>query len=158
MPLPAEQLLGGAANGTKNLVATITGALLLGTTGFRVFKTVPEKHMGIMTHWKHPAHQKNRNAVEIGGKVLRKGHTIGDLHGIVAPGNYKVMPFAHDILLVSVADVTENLGHFDFTNDQKQLKTAASVIWHVRADGDNPYRAHYNVRKGEELPQTVRPP
>ncbi len=67
---------------------------------------------------------------------------------------YFVIPGAQSIKLVSIQDRANHLAATSIEQDGRQYTVDASIGWRVSPDGFNPYRALFNVVKGQ-LDNTV---
>lgn len=156
--MPAmKEVMGGAASSSKNIAATATGVVLVGATGFRLFRNVPDEHVGVIKHLGRGKHTKDTPGLSFHGKSIRKEHHAGELYGIRSTGSHRIWPIIQSMVLVSVADNSEGLGHFEFdTSDQKLMTTEAWMTWNVMRGEDYAWRAINKVAMHEELGQRVR--
>jgi hypothetical protein len=156
MATPGE-VMGGAASSSKNIAATVTGVVIVGTTGVRFFRNVPDEHVGVIKHFGRGKYTKHRREISLRGKTLREEHNVGDLYGIVETGSHRIWPIIQSMVLVSLGDNSESLGHFEFdTADKNQMETEAWMTWHVMKGEDYAWRAINRIGKPQELNQRVR--
>ncbi|MEO7364361.1 MAG: SPFH domain-containing protein [Candidatus Saccharimonadales bacterium] len=152
-----NQAFTGAASGSKNIAATATGVVLIATTGLRLFRNVPDEHVGVVKHLGRGKRIKDSREISLMGKTIRQAHKAGETYGIKPAGSRRVIPIVQSMTLVSTGINNQSLGHFEFdTADNDQMASEAWINWHIMPDGDHAWRSIYNVTKPEELGQRLR--
>jgi len=140
--IPSFEMLGNGSGGGKNAVAMASSSLFVVGSAFKAFAKVSEGERGVRTN--------------MGRATRTKGRREGQLYGIVKPGYHLVMPFTHAIRTVSVQNMPKDLENMQVNcNEGRQFLVAASITWAVRSDGDNPFRALFNVETKGALAENV---
>lgn len=140
--IPPFEILGSGTGGGKNAVAMASSSLFVVGSAFKAFAKVSEGERGVRTN--------------MGRATRTKGRREGQLYGIVKPGYHLVVPFTHAIKTISVQDRPENLDTIQINCDEgRQMLVVSSIIWAVRSDGDNPFRALFNVESPKALTENV---
>jgi regulator of protease activity HflC (stomatin/prohibitin superfamily) len=134
-----QELSGGGA--ARGVFGAVSGGLVAAGALVKAFEKVSEGEVGVR--------------MRFGRAILCKNTESDPRHRTVGPGIHAVVPFTHGIRKISIQDRTNDLESImvDSAEDQ-QLVVNSYIIWAVRADGDNPYKALFNVEPGE-LTQTV---
>ena len=120
----------------------LAGASVVGG-GIKAFANVPSGHMGVRTRFER-AERKEGSKRE------------GQIYGTVKPGFRWVIPFSDSIRTISVQGRNHQLEPIlvDFRRGG-QMKIESNIWWHVKDDGDNPYKAIFGVKDDETLTRTV---
>jgi len=151
------EAMNSAASGTKNIAATVTGVVVVGTTGLRLFRNVPDEHVGVIKHLGRGKRIKDTPEIKLFGSTLREAHKAGETYGIKPAGSRRVIPLIQSMVLVSTGINNQDLGHFEFDNaDGDQMATEAWMNWRVMPGEDYAWRSIYRVSKPEELGQRLR--
>ena len=144
-----ELLTSGLSDGAGSAKGTV-GGIAAGVTaiglGLKSFTTIPEGHIGIKTRF---------------GKVRRyrtgeqKGHPI-----MKQPGAHPTFPGVHAYRTINTRLRSNDLepAHVQIRNEDgssEKRALRASVNWRVSDEGDNPYRALFEVDDGSDLTQIV---
>lgn len=137
----AQEVLTGGMGASRELITKVSGVMILGGTAFKAVAKVSEGEMGVRTHY---------------GRAHRiRGRRSGELYGIVEPGYHPVFPFTHSIKTISVQDRSNDLGELQVDREDKQYRVMSSITWFVSKEGDNPYRAIFNILNEGDLTQAV---
>lgn len=143
-------------NNPQQIILGATGAITLAATATKAIEIVHQGEMGVRMKRGRPMERRGYSEEELAeiGRYVTHG-----------PGIYGVFPLLRKIVKVNVQDRTERYQGFDIESADGQLFTVDPIFtWHVRADGDNPYKALFNVKnekdnndvaKDFELQQTV---
>jgi regulator of protease activity HflC (stomatin/prohibitin superfamily) len=142
-----QELMNSAAGGSKGMMGAAGAAIAVAGTGIKAFTKIEEGERGVRSHYGRT--HRNRDA-------WFSDKREGDLFGIVGPGMHFMVPFTHSIRKVNVKDRGNDLDNITVTSDEdKQFIISPYIRWHVREDGDHPYRASYKVNGEGELVQNV---
>jgi hypothetical protein len=134
-------------NNPMNMIGTATGAIALGATIKSSFVIVHEGEMGLRMRSGKPQ-QKKYN--ELNWNWTEEEIEQNGRYQIEGPGVYVLWPFDH-IVKINVRDSTNPLPEFDVeSSDNRQFKVHSTITWHVRDDGDNPYKAIFNVNNEKD--------
>ena len=145
MPFPQE-IFSSAPGIGKELASAVGGAAVaiasIGGIAFKV-KALKRVEEGQMAVWTHRGRTFDRH---------------GNLYGIVGSGYYVVGPGRGTLRIVSIQDHNEDLDvivdrHTDGPDVQYEIP--ASIIWGVKSDKDNPYKALFKVENETSLTMGV---
>lgn len=108
------------------------------TAAMKAINTVETGQMGVRTRFKRVVFDKQGNP-----KMAK-------------PGKHFTFPGVQSVNVISTQDHSQDLGRkrIDRVIDsrQQQIEVVSSVVWRVIAEGDNPYKALYEV---DNLPEAV---
>ena len=143
------ELAAGAGIGKKifgksstTIPLALAGASVVGG-GLKAFANVPSGHMGVRTRFER-AERKEGSRRE------------GQIYGTVKPGFRWVVPYSDSITTISTQSRNHQLEPLliEFKRGG-QTKVESNIQWHVSEDGDNPYKALFEVKDEETLTRTV---
>lgn len=136
-----QEALGGGLGIGEGAIAKVSAVAVAAGTAFKSVVKVNEGEKGVRTRY---------------GRATRtRGRRAGELYGIVEPGMHFVVPFTHSVNKISVRDRSNDLGELQVDREGKQYLVRGSIVWYVMPDGDNPYRAQFNIQNETELTSTV---
>jgi hypothetical protein len=154
-------------NNPLQIITAATGAAALAATAVKAIEVV---HQGEMDVLMHRGGQPVERRYEREWLMRRRWYSEEELDEIghyvtLGPGIYPVVPLLQKVVKVNVQDRTERYQGFDIESEDGQLFTTdPSFTWHVLPNGDNPYKALFNVKNDKnsrdvardfELQQTV---
>lgn len=135
--------LESSVNAGHGIIAEVGSGVAAAGVAMKAFSRVQQGQMGVRT--------------SLGRAVRPKGRKQGELYGIVGPGYHLVWPFTHSIRTIDTRDRTNDLHQIQVeSRDGQQMLVESSIIWAVRADDDNPYRALFHPEDGALTETVVR--
>jgi hypothetical protein len=181
----AHENLPLAAFNLAPLIMSGTGLLTLGGAAFKAFERVEAGDMGVMmcsgsplekdqmTDWQRPKRLRTPTSLYVDRFTTyhfgeMEAEELDESEGqyvTVGPGIYLLRPGVDKIAKVSVKPHTDPVKEFDVESSDGILHSVEPTFtWHVPPDGDNPYRALFEITNGKdnndkeraaELKQTV---
>jgi regulator of protease activity HflC (stomatin/prohibitin superfamily) len=151
----------------QSMVATAMGLIALGASASKAFKVIPQGDVGIRMRSGRPVLKDELHGLheeEIAGlppEISNKG-----IYQIESKRIVWLRPFVDDVVKVNVTDRTSDPRAFYIESSEDcKFQIDAAFGWYVRRDGDNPFKARFNVNnekrdssdkdKDRELEQTV---
>ena len=133
----SEMLEGGMGLG-KGAFTQIGFGVAGITAAMKAINTVETGQMGVRTRFKRVVFDKQGNP-----KMAK-------------PGKHFTFPGVQSVNVISTQDHSQDLGRKridrQIDNRQQQIEVVSSVVWRVIAEGNNPYKAIYEV---DSLPEAV---
>lgn len=152
----------------SKLIMALPATILGVGTAAKSFTIVHQSEMGVRTRRGAPMFKPEINemiASDIGGlpkdecrelvknRIDELPETERDkgIYQIVGQGVVWLVPFIDRVVRINVADQTTPLGDFPLESEEnRQVSIDSSITWNVRHDGDNPYKALFNINNEKE--------
>jgi|GEM_PF-5255784 len=151
----------------QTLITTAMGAVALSASASKAFKIIPQGNVGIHMRSGRPLLKdefKGLSEEELAG--LPPEMAQNGIYQIESKRLVWLRPFIDDVVMVNVSDRTSDpRAFFVESSEDCKFQVDAAFGWYVRRDGDNPYKARFNVNhekrdnndkdKDRELEQTI---
>lgn len=146
-PMSPKGVVSAAKGGGAALMFGAPAAVGATTSAIKAVTFVGQNERGVRTSMGRAVRTKDAK--------LGKGKA-GGLFGIVGPGPHLVVPFTHSIKKIGVQRRNNELGEICVdTQDEMQILVKSAIGWRVNPDGDNPYKALFNVAEDGNLQDSV---
>lgn len=145
-------------NNPQQLIITATGAAALAATAVKAIEVVHQGEMGVKMHRGQPVERKYERESLLNKRRYSEEELAEVGHYVtLGSGIYPVIPLLQKVVKVNVQDRTERYQGFDIESEDGQLFTAEPIFtWHVLRNGDNPYKALFNVKNDKDNRDVAR--
>jgi hypothetical protein len=146
--LPTQEIV-PVANITGTIAPLVTSAIgmfALGKTASGVLKIVHEGDMGIVMSSGIPhLKEQYKNLSQKDLDSLYADEETDGIYDIRGPGRVWLRPFVDKVVIVNCRDRVAHVDPYEIEARDGQMVIKPAFCWYVRPDGDNPYKAWFNV-------------
>jgi hypothetical protein len=138
----------------QQMLGLAVGLIAVGGAALKIVETVPDGEMGIlMRNSTSPVVRKEVRHLPEDQRIAitdDRSAEIGQFV-ILGPGRYLVAPLFRKVVKINVGDRADTVKGLALESEEgQQYEAHPTFTWHVRRDGDNPWKARFRVNNEKD--------